>query len=52
MLLLKLINKIGEKFDDAHILNLIMGAETAQTIAYEHSKLPEFGIGVVEGQNH
>jgi ATP-dependent DNA helicase RecQ len=52
LVLLKLINKIGEKFDDAHILNLIMGSETAQTIAYEHSKLPEFGLGVVEGQNY
>jgi len=51
-ILLKLIKKIGEKFDDAHILNLIMGSETAQTIAYEHRKLPEFGIGVVEGVNH
>jgi ATP-dependent DNA helicase RecQ len=50
--LLKLIQKIGEKFDDSHILNVIMGSETAQTIAYEHSKLPEFGIGVVEGENH
>ena len=49
---LKLIKKIGEKFDDSHILNVIMGSETAQTIAYEHSKLPEFGIGVVEGENH
>jgi len=51
-ILLKLIQKIGEKFDDSHILNVIMGSETAQTIAYEHSKLPEFGIGVVEGENH
>lgn len=49
---LKLIKKIGEKFDDSHILNVIMGSETAQTIAYEHSKLAEFGIGVVEGENH
>jgi len=52
LVLLKLIKKIGEKFDDAHILNLILGNETAQTIAYEHSKLPEFGLGVVEGENH
>ncbi|RZK61457.1 MAG: ATP-dependent DNA helicase RecQ, partial [Pedobacter sp.] len=50
--ILKLIDKIGEKFDDAHILNVIMGAETAQTIAYEHGKIPEFGLGVVEGENH
>lgn len=52
LVLLKLIQKIGEKFDDSHILNVIMGLETAQTIAYEHSKLPEFGLGVVEGENH
>ncbi|SMC95404.1 DNA helicase RecQ [Pedobacter nyackensis] len=50
--LLKLIQKMGEKFDDAHIINVLMGSETAQTIAYEHSKLPEFGLGVVEGENH
>lgn len=50
--LLKLIQKIGEKFDDSHILNVLMGLETAQTIAYEHSKLPEFGLGVVEGENY
>ncbi|TDQ11957.1 DNA helicase RecQ [Pedobacter metabolipauper] len=49
---LKLIARIGEKFDDTHILNVIMGSETAQTIAYEHSKIPEFAIGIVEGENH
>jgi len=49
--LLLLIRDIGEKFDDAHILNVLMGSETAQTIAYEHSKLPEFGLGKVEGEN-
>jgi ATP-dependent DNA helicase RecQ len=52
VVLLKLIQKIGEKFDDAHILNVILGLETAQTIAYEHSKTPEFGLGVVEGENY
>lgn len=52
VILLKLIQKIGEKFDDAHILNVILGLETAQTIAYEHSKTPEFGLGVVEGENY
>ncbi|CAM4344638.1 ATP-dependent DNA helicase RecQ [Pedobacter westerhofensis] len=49
--LLLMIRDIGEKFDDAHILNVLMGSETAQTIAYEHSKLPEFGLGKVEGEN-
>lgn len=49
--LLTLIQNIGEKFDDAHILNVLMGSETAQTIAYEHSKLMEFGLGKIEGEN-
>ena len=48
---LALIKNIGEKFDDTHILNILMGMETAQTIAYEHSKLSEFGLGKVEGEN-
>ena len=49
--LLELIKRTGEKFDDTHILNIIMGTETAQTIAYEHRKLPEFGLGKIEGEN-
>lgn len=48
--LLKFIEKNGEKFDDAHLLNVFLGLETAQTIAYEHSKVPEFGIGKEEGE--
>ncbi len=47
---LKLIQEIGEKFDDAHILNILMGSETAQTIAYEHQKRPEFGLGKIDGE--
>jgi ATP-dependent DNA helicase RecQ len=49
--LLQLIKNIGEKFDDTHILNILMGLETAQTIAYEHAKLPEYGHGKIEGEN-
>lgn len=48
--LLKFIEKSGEKFDDAHLLNVFLGLETAQTIAYEHSKIPEFGIGKEDGE--
>jgi ATP-dependent DNA helicase RecQ len=51
IMVLKLIQNIGEKFDDVHILNVLMGLETAQTIAYEHNKLPEFGMGKLEGEN-
>jgi len=50
--LLKLVARIGEKFDDTHILNIFLGSETAQTIAYEHGKIPEFGAGLVEGEIH
>jgi ATP-dependent DNA helicase RecQ len=49
--LLTLIKNIGARFDDTHILNVLLGLETAQTIAYEHRKLPEFGYGKVEGEN-
>lgn len=45
-----MIEKTGEKFDDVHLLNLFMGYETAQTIAYEHGKLEEFGSGKEEGE--
>jgi ATP-dependent DNA helicase RecQ len=51
LVLLKLIQVIGEKFDDTHMLNIFMGTETAQTIAYEHNKLSEYGFGKVEGEN-
>ncbi|RZL39609.1 MAG: DNA helicase RecQ [Pedobacter sp.] len=48
--LLKLIQTSGERFDDIHVLNIFMGNETAQTIAYEQSKLPEFGHGKIDGE--
>jgi len=48
--LLRFIEKTGEKFDDTHLLNVFLGLETAQTIAYEHSKVPEFGIGKQDGE--
>jgi ATP-dependent DNA helicase RecQ len=50
MTFLKLIETTGEKFDDTHLLNIFMGNETAQTIAYEQNKLPEFGLGKEDGE--
>ena len=47
---LKLVKSTGEKFDDTHLLNIFMGSETAQTIAYEQAKLPEFGMGKSDGE--
>ena len=52
LILLKLIKSTGEKFDDAHLLNVFMGNETAQTIAYEQNKLPEYGLGKQDGELH
>ncbi|TKC10914.1 DNA helicase RecQ [Pedobacter polaris] len=50
LIFLKLIQSTDEKFDDTHLLNIFMGSETAQTIAYEQNKLPEFGLGKEEGE--
>ena len=50
LIFLKLILSTGEKFDDTHLLNVFMGSETAQTIAYEQNKLPEFGMAKNDGE--
>ncbi len=48
--LLLLMKKIGSKFDDSHLLNIFLGVETAQTIAYQHFKLEEYGSGKEDGE--
>ena len=48
-LVLKLILDLGEKFDDHHIINIMMGEENAQIIAYDHNKLDCFGSGKADG---
>lgn len=50
LILLKLVQATGEKFDDVHLLNIFLGLETAQTIAYEHRHLKEFGSGKDDGE--
>lgn len=47
---LSLIRDLGEKFDDQHILNIILGVENAQVVSYEHSKLPVFASGKEDGE--
>lgn len=47
---LTLIRDLGEKFDDQHILNIILGIENAQVASYEHSKLPVFASGKEDGE--
>lgn len=44
-----MIRELGEKFDDLHLLNILMGVDTAQVSAYQHNKLPYFGSGKPEG---
>lgn len=46
---LKAIRDLGEKFDDHHIINIMMGVETSQITAYDHHTLPYFGSGKEEG---
>ena len=48
---LNLIVKLGEKFDDHHIVSVLMGVDNPQIHNYEHHLLPEFGSGVEEGEN-
>ncbi|MGV3509879.1 MAG: DNA helicase RecQ [Sphingobacteriaceae bacterium] len=43
------IQDLGEKFDDHHIINIMMGIETSQIVAYNHHKLPYFGSGKEDG---
>lgn len=47
---LTLIKELGEKFDDHHIINIMIGVETPQISAYEHNKLAVFGSGKEEGE--
>lgn len=46
---LQLIASLGEKFDDQHIINVMMGVENQQITSYNHHKLPEFGSGKEDG---
>ncbi|MEO6523424.1 MAG: DNA helicase RecQ [Mucilaginibacter sp.] len=48
---LSLMKKIGEKFDDHHIICVLMGVDGPQVHNYEHHLLPEFGSGKEEGEN-
>lgn len=47
---LSLIKQIGEKFDDHHIISILMGVDNAQIHNYEHHLLPLFGSGKNDGE--
>jgi len=48
---LSLIKEIGEKFDDNHIISILMGEESAQIKNYEHDLLDYYGSGKEDGKN-
>ncbi len=48
---LSVIKLIGEKFDDHHILSVLMGQDNPQVHHYEHHLLSVFGAGKAEGEN-
>ena len=49
---LSLIKLIGEKFDDHHIISILLGEETAQIKNYEHDLLEDYyGTGKEDGKN-
>jgi len=48
---LSLIKQIGEKFDDHHIISVLMGQDNAAIHNYEHHLLDAFGAGKEDGEN-
>ncbi|RKR83140.1 ATP-dependent DNA helicase RecQ [Mucilaginibacter gracilis] len=48
---LSLMKKLGEKFDDHHIISVLMGVDNPQIHNYEHHLIEEFGSGKEEGEN-
>src|SRR5580692_7526019 len=48
---LSLIRLIGEKFDDSHIINILIGEDNAQIKNYEHDLLEYYGSGKEDGLN-
>ncbi|MCO5947591.1 DNA helicase RecQ [Mucilaginibacter flavidus] len=48
---LSLVKTIGEKFDDHHIISILMGDDNAQIKNYEHDSLDYFGSGKEDGKN-
>ncbi|EHQ30208.1 ATP-dependent DNA helicase RecQ [Mucilaginibacter paludis DSM 18603] len=48
---LSLMKKLGEKFDDHHIISVLMGVDNPQIHNYEHHLIEEFGSGKEEGIN-
>src|ERR1700761_1744469 len=48
---LSLIKQLGEKFDDFHIISVLMGKDNPQIHNYEHHLMDVFGSGKEQGEN-
>ncbi|MDB5145882.1 MAG: recQ [Mucilaginibacter sp.] len=48
---LSLIKQLGEKFDDFHVISVLMGNDNPQIHNYEHHLLDSFGSGKEQGEN-
>jgi ATP-dependent DNA helicase RecQ len=47
---LSLIKELGEKFDDHHVISVLMGVDNPQVHHYEHHLLESFGSGKEQGE--
>ncbi|OKS85982.1 ATP-dependent DNA helicase Q-like 3 [Mucilaginibacter polytrichastri] len=48
---LSLIKQLGEKFDDHHVIGVLLGEDNPQVHHYEHHLIEEFGAGKAQGEN-
>jgi ATP-dependent DNA helicase RecQ len=48
---LSLVKQLGEKFDDYHVVSVLMGNDNPQIHNYEHHLLDSFGSGKEQGEN-
>lgn len=48
---LSLIKQLGEKFDDNHIVSVLIGEDDPHVHHYEHHLLDNFGAGKAQGKN-
>ena len=48
---LSLIKQLGEKFDDHHVVSVLMGDGNSHVHHYEHHLISEFGSGKEQGEN-
>ncbi len=51
LMVLKLAQKLGEKFNDVHLINVLMGINNQAVHTHEHDVIEEFGSGKHRGVN-